>query len=132
MLLSAQEMHTCIGIFVHKYPYSVCVLDIQAYLKAVEIPIYQTRVLLTDLAVFIQTLTSKTLEKLEFGGMVAGDESKPSLPAWMPPDSSSSQFPCLSKRRLQRFRKEQLPQVEMWNNQLDSVPCSSSQGKHHL
>lgn len=68
MLLSAQEMHTCTGIFVHKYPYSICVLDIQAYLTPVEIPIYQTPVPLTDLAVFTQTLMRQDTRKAEIWG----------------------------------------------------------------
>lgn len=72
MLLSAREMHICIGTFVHKYPYSICVLDIQAYLTSEEIPIYPTPVLLTDLIVFIQTLMRQDTGKAGIWGDSGG------------------------------------------------------------
>lgn len=68
MLLSAREMHICIGTFVYKYLYSICVLDIQAYLMPVEIPIYQTLVLLADLTVFIQTFMRQDTGKAGIWG----------------------------------------------------------------
>lgn len=62
LLLSAQEMHLCIDT------YSICVLDIQAYLTPVEIPIYQTPVLLTDVTVFTQTLMRQDTRKAGIWG----------------------------------------------------------------
>lgn len=68
MLLSAWEMHICIGAFVHKYPYSICILDIQAYLTSEKVPIYPTPVLSTDLIVFIQTLMRQDTGKAGIWG----------------------------------------------------------------
>lgn len=64
-------------------------------------------------------LSSKILEKLDFGRKVTKGWEQARSAAWMPRDGSSSELPCLFRGRLQSFRNQQLPRGKMCNDQLD-------------